>query len=76
MKYAVWVFPIVKVKVEVEADNQLAAMEKVDAETDFHKLLDRGNIEWAEDIDAFHVDEENDPEYENSAWYDKHYVPL
>ena len=76
MKYTVWAFPIVRVSVEVEAASHEEAMRKVDEETNFHDLLNRGDIVWAEDMDGFHVDEENDPEYERSAWYDKHYVPL
>jgi len=77
MKYTVWVFPLVRVKVaDVEATSQEEAMKKVDESTDFHALLDRENIEFAEEIDCFHVDEENDPEYERSCWYDSDYSPL
>ena len=73
MKYKVWAFPIVRVSIEVEAESHLQAMQKVDAETDFHALLDRHGVEWAEALDGFHVDEENDPEYERSCWYDSRY---
>jgi hypothetical protein len=77
VKYTVWVFPIVRVKVpDVEASSQEEAMKKVDESTDFHALLDRENIEFAEEIDCFHVDEDNDPEYERSQWYDADYSPM
>ena len=77
MKYTVWVFPVVRVKVaDVEATSQEEAMKKVDETTDFHVLLDRDGIEFAEEIDSFHVDEENDPECEHSHWYDADYSPL
>ena len=76
MKYTVWAFPIVRVSIEVEAASQEEAMRKVHEETDFHALLNRHGVNWAESIDGFHVDEENDPEHERSRWYDKHYVPL
>ena len=76
MKYKVWASPIVRVAIEVEANSHREAMEKVDAETDFHALLDRDGVEWAEALDGFHVDEENDPEYERSCWYDSRYCPI
>lgn len=78
MRYTVHVYPVVRVAVTgIEAASQEEAMEKAD-KTDFHAIFDHlgDNIEYAEDIDCFHVDEENDPEYERSAWYDKHYAPL
>jgi hypothetical protein len=77
MIYDVWVYPVVRVKVAgVEADSQEEAVKKVDTTTDFHALLDRNGLEWAEDIDCFHVDEQGDTEYKNSTWYDKDYSPL
>jgi hypothetical protein len=77
VKYTVWVYPVVRVKfADVEADSQEEAMKKVDEIADFHALLDRDGVEYAEDVDCFHVDEDNDPEYERSRWYDKHYAPL
>jgi len=77
MKYDVWIYPIVRFKVAgVEAESQEEAMKKADAQTDYHALLDRNGIEYAEDIDSFHVDEEDDPIYEKSTSYDKNYCPL
>ena len=77
MLYNVHVYPIVHVKVcGVEAESQEEAMKKVDATADFHSLLDRDDIEYAEDVDCFLVDEQGDTEYENSVWYDKNYCPL
>jgi len=82
MKYTVHVFPIVRVKVpDVEAESQEKAIEQVNTKIDsgeinLHAMLDRDGIEYAEDVDGYHVDEENDPEYKNSTWYDKDGKPL
>ncbi|MDO9333427.1 MAG: hypothetical protein Q7T57_02755 [Dehalococcoidales bacterium] len=77
MKYTVHIFPIVRVAVKVEADSQEEAMKKAEEQTDFHALFGASGVaEYAEDIDCFHVDEENDPEYTKSTWYDKDYAPL
>ena len=77
MKHTVWIYPVVRVKVpDVEADSHEAAMKQAEANTDLHAVLDRDGIEYAEEINCFHVDEENDPEYENSCWYDGDYSPL
>lgn len=77
MKYTVHLFPIVRVAVIVEADSQVEAMKKADEQTNFHDLFDGlPCAEYAEDIDCFQVDEENDPEYTKSTWYDKDYLPL
>lgn len=77
MKYTVHLYPIVRIEVkDVEAESQVEAMKKADAQTDYHAVLDRPDQEYAEDVDGFHVDEEDDPLYERSTWYDKHYDPL
>jgi len=77
MKYDVHIYPIVRIVVKgVEAESQEEAIKKAEAETDLHALLDRPSMEYAEDIDSFHVDEEDDPLYERSTSYDKNYVPL
>lgn len=77
MKYTVHIYPVVRVTVTgVEADSQEAAMKKAEEETDLFAVLGAKGVEYAEDIDCFHVDEEGDTEYEKSRWYDKHYKPL
>ncbi|KKM00327.1 hypothetical protein LCGC14_1805530 [marine sediment metagenome] len=79
MKYTVHIYPIVRVTFsDVEANSQEEAMKKAEDGADFHETFDRlaVNVEYAEDIDCFHVDEENDPEYARSVWYDKHNKPL
>jgi len=77
-RYDVHIYPIVRVKVSgVEADNQVEAIKKAEQIIDLHSLLDRDDeIEYAEDIDCFLVDEEGDEEYQKSRWYDKQYRPL
>lgn len=82
MKYDVHILAVVRVKrTGIEADNQVEAIKKAEADTDLDRLFNKGgdgdmSTEWADDIDSFHVDEENDPEYERSTWYDKDYSPL
>ena len=79
MKYTVHIYPIVRVTVlDVEAENQTDAIDIAEKSIDLHSLLDNrdGSIEYSEDIDCFHVDQENDPEYLESTWYDKHNVPM
>lgn len=77
MKYNVHIYPIVRIEVKgVEAENQEEAIKKAEAETDLHAALDRPSVEYAEDIDSFHVDEQDDPLYNKSTSYDKHYCPL
>lgn len=81
MKYTVHIFPIVRVKIpDIEADSHEEAMKKAEAGVDFNSLLNNSGgdyvVEYADDLDAFHVDEENDPEYQNSVWYDKFMKPI
>ncbi len=83
MKYTVHLYPIVMVKVEgVEAASQEEAIKKAEAQTDLHFLgtpylpQNVTGVVYADDIDCFHVDEENDPQYERSCWYDKNGCPL
>lgn len=82
MNYNVHIFAIVRVRrTEIEADSQEEAIKKAEETTDLNKIFpyhehDGIATEYADDIDCFHVDEENDPEFKNSTWYDKHGVPL
>lgn len=82
MKHTVFIYAIVVVKVpNIEAESQLEAMKKADlidlnflSDTDHPKDVEY--VEYADDIDGFLVDEDNDPGFEKSTWYDKHYNPL
>lgn len=82
MKYDVHILAVVRVKrTGIEADSQEEAVKKAEEITDLDTLFNKGgdgdlSTEYADDIDSFHVDEENDPEYENSTWYDKNGRPL
>ena len=79
MKFTVHIYPIVRVTCEdIEAESQQKAIQIAEKAIDFHYLLDDANenVEYAEDIDGFCVDEENDIEYENTVWYDKHSKPI
>ncbi len=72
MKYRVHIYPIVRMAVEVEAENQLEALKKAD-ETDLSLWADARRIEFADDIDGYLVDEVGDEGFANSRWYDKHH---
>ena len=81
MKYNVYLYPTVVLKVEgIEAESQEEACRKAEEQTDLHAILDRtnktlpgglqpGEFEWAEELREFHVDEVGDEEYLNSHWY-------
>ena len=76
MKYDVHIYPIVRVTLlGIEADSQEEAIKKAEAQADLYALCSAG-VEYAEDIDSFQVDEENDPQYERSCSYDRDGKPL
>ncbi len=68
-KYRVHVFPIVRVSVEVEAEDREKAAKKAVEETDFERLL---HDEFADDFDdavlVDPLDEDGEIDYEHSAW--------
>ena len=68
-RYRVHIYPVVRVAVEVEANSQQEAITKATDETDLYTAIRNG--EYAEDIDAYLVDECDDTEHEHSRWYDK-----
>ena len=70
MKYRVHCYVEVRVPVWVEAESHAEACKKAFLDTDFHQLLNQGDIEFAEDYHGFLVDEEGDEEYNNSRFYD------
>ena len=79
MKYKVHIFPVVRVTFPgIEAGSQVEAIKKAEAEADFDGLFARlgDNVDYADDIDCFCVDEENDPHYERSTWYDRGGKPI
>ncbi len=80
MKYDVHIYPIVRVKVfGVEADSQVEAIKKAETVFDFDQLLNHYysdvEVEYADDIDGFLVDEQGDERHERSQFYDKEYRP-
>ena len=77
MKYDVHIFAVVRVKVEdVEADSQEEACKKAEQKTDLYRLFEsfspacRCDMEYAEEIQHFLVDEVGDTEYDNSRRYE------
>ncbi len=82
-KYHVHVYPIVRVTVrEVEADNPEEACRKAEKLADLENLFHNvgfnpsvTDIEYADDIDGFWVDEDGDTEHERSRNYDAEYRP-
>lgn len=81
MKYDVHVYATVRVKVPgVEAPDQIEAIRRAEASLDLHEVLDGGSgakalqsdleVEHAEEIIGYLVDEEGDEEFERSQGYD------
>lgn len=58
MKFRVHIYAIVRVPVNVEADDHIAAAKKAEETTDLHTAFRQG--EYAEAIDEFYVDELDD----------------
>lgn len=52
MKYRIWAFPVVRMKLDIEADSVEEAKDKAQR-INYHKLLDdfdrECSVEWAED---------------------------
>jgi hypothetical protein len=58
MKFKVHIYAIVRVPVDIEADDPIVAAKKADEGTDLHSEFQRG--EYAEAIDEFFVDHLDD----------------
>ena len=73
VKYKVHIYAVVRVPVEVEADSQLEAIKKAD-QIDLHEIIDHNirytEVEFAEEITGFLVDEIGDEKYEKTKYYD------
>lgn len=77
MKYDVILQAVVSVKLPgIEADSQLDAIEKAEAIAALEKVLDHtldsnpvAYTEYADEIVGYVVDEENDPDYERTRYY-------
>ena len=71
--YNVHMFTVVRVKVvNVEAENHIEAMEKVDKQVDFNSMfrdVARNETEWGEEHSHVLIDEVGDDQYEKSTWY-------
>ena len=85
MEYNVHIFAVVKVPVDgIQADSQQEACKIAAQNVDLNELLSRrfgesfsnkpykriGEIEWAEEIKEFLVDEVGDDNFERSTWYE------
>ena len=83
-KYHVHVYPIVRVLVEdVEADSPEEACEKAEAKYNWDIVVHKPpfdssglRVEFADDMDGFLVDFENDPDHELTTRYDHKYRPI
>lgn len=72
MKFKVHIYAIVRVPVEVEAENAQEAIKVAEQSCDMHALFNHPEYEYAEDTDGYLVDEIGDDDYLNTTWYDKH----
>jgi hypothetical protein len=79
-KYTVRMYPIVQVPMRgIEAASQQDAIKKAQEQVDLYNLLgvdsEQRGFAYAEDLDGYLVDEEDDADYERSTWYDKNSAP-
>jgi len=71
-KYVVHIYAVVRVPVEISAESPEAAIKKIDEKYNLHDILDRGKIEYAEDVTEYLVDEVDDGgEIKRSFWLDR-----
>ena len=72
-KYDVHIYAVVRVPIRgVDAKSPEEAVKKVDEEVNLHKILDRGIVEYAEDITEYLVDEVGDDgKIKRSFWLDR-----
>ena len=87
-KYTVHLYPIVRVTVsDVEADDQVEAIKKAEDMVVYDALFWARDpkypdfpavtqVEYADDIDGYLVDEDGDTEHERSREYDAGYRPV
>ncbi len=80
MKYTVHIYATVRVPIEIEADSQMEALTKAEAEfladmPDGAFNLIKAKGEYANDITGFTVDEENDPEFARTKSYGREFEP-
>ena len=74
-QYRVHMYTVVRVPIVVMAENQLDAIKKTD-KIDLHRIIDGyvgyevcDQVEFADEVNGFLVDEVGDEEYENSRYY-------
>lgn len=83
MKYDVHLFDVVRVKYPgIEADSQKEAIQQAikqhypnDIHDNYRPQHGIECVEYADEIAYAVVDEENDPEFERTKWYDKGDLP-
>jgi hypothetical protein len=74
-RYHVHVYPVFRVLVlDIEAESQEDACRQADQATTFERF-NQANLEYADEVSGFLVDEDGDTEHERSAWYDAEYRP-
>ena len=75
-KYRVHIYAVVRIPVDVEAESQIKAIKKAEANTHLHTKLTNDEVKYAEEISGFLVDEIGDEEHINSRHYDANMNPL
>ena len=72
-RYVVHVYAVVRVPIKgVNAESPEEAVKKVDEEINLHEILDKGEVEYAEDVTEYLVDEVGDDgDIKRSFWLDR-----
>ena len=71
-RYIVHIYAVVRVPIEVNAESPEKAVKKADEITDLHQILDKDEVEYAEDIIEYLVDEIEDGDVKRSFSFDRH----
>jgi len=71
-RYVVHIYAVVRVPIEVNAESPEKAVKKVDREINLHEILDKGKVEYTEDVTEYLVDEiEPNGDIKRSFWLDR-----
>ena len=72
-RYVVHVYAVIRVPIKgVNAESPEEAVKKVDEEINLHEILDKGEVEYAEDVTEYLVDEVGDDgDIKRSFWLDR-----
>ncbi len=69
-RYRVHIYAIVRVPVEVEAKSKTDAIKRAEEQTNLYSAFRNPDVEYAEEVTEYLVDECDDPDHKNSRRYE------